>query len=89
MADSISYRLTSSGNPKLVDYIVNGVPKRLLFADSEADAELWAEYQAFLGKGGVPASAPADKTYAPPSIEQRLAAIGLDVDSLKTVLGLS
>lgn len=89
MAASISYQLTTSGNPKLVNYLVDGVPKRLLFAESEGDEELWAEYQTFLSNGGIPLEPPAPITYDPPTIEQRLQAIGLTVDSLKTALGLN
>ena len=89
MAASISYQLTTSGNPQLVNYLEDGVPTRLLFAESEADEELWAEYQAFLSNGGIPKQPPEPRTYTPATIEQKLGSIGLTVDSLKTVLGLN
>jgi len=89
MADLISYRFTNANDSRLISLVVNGVETRLLFSESEADQALWADYQTWLGQGNEPAAAPVAKVYPPQTIEQKLESIGLTVDSLKTVLGLT
>lgn len=90
MADSISYRLTNADDARLVSLVLNGIEKRLLFAESEDEDNQadWAAYQAWLALGNKPEAAPIPRSYPEFSIEQKLGSIGLTVDSLKTALGL-
>jgi len=91
MADLISYRLTNADDPRLVSLVVNGVERRLLFSDSECESNQadWATYQAWLNNGNKAAAAPIPTIYPELTSEQKLSNIGLTVDSLKTVLGLT
>jgi len=90
MADSISYRLTNADDARLVSLVLNGIEKRLLFAESEDEDNQadWAAYQAWLALGNKPEAAPIPRNYPEFSIKKKLGSIGLTVDSLKTALGL-
>lgn len=48
----------------------------------------WAEYQAWVADGNTPLAPEPLPVYVPPTPEEKLAAAGLTVDELKSLLGL-
>lgn len=49
----------------------------------------YAEYRAWVEEGNMPEPAPVIEPSAPPTPEEKLAASGLTVDELKSLLGLN
>lgn len=49
----------------------------------------WAEYQAWVSKGNTPLAPEPLPVYTPPTIEEKLASVGLSISDLKSALGLS
>jgi hypothetical protein len=52
-------------------------------------AQEWAEYMAWVSQGNKPLEPEPLPVYTPPTIEEKLASVGLSISDLKSALGLS